>query len=58
MFKKYENMTDAEIEREADKVSFKIAISMGLLIGGYLIGRLTAVSDLQKGKLDEFIPKH
>lgn len=43
-----------------EKVENGILIACGIavaLMGGYLIGRFTAISDLQKGYLDCFIPK-
>lgn len=58
MYNKYKNMTESEMEKEIDRKLLRFGISTGLLIVGYVIGRLTAVDDLQKGKLNEFIPKH
>ena len=59
MFKKVKDMSREELE---DYVYVDICCTLALgvislFVGGYVVGRLTAIKDLENGKLDMFIPK-
>lgn len=41
-----------------DKGVMITCAGLSIFMGGYLTGRFTAVSDLQKGYLDCFVPKY
>lgn len=50
-------ISDYEFQKKFDKWWLIFSCGIGLFICGYVTGRLTAVKDLQDGKLDMFIPK-
>lgn len=57
MSNKNEYKFEKEFDDSFDKVWFTMVAAVGIFIGGYLTGRLTAIKDLQNGLLNEFIPK-
>lgn len=56
MIKKCKNNTKESIKDFVDSYTL-VLWGLSVLASGYIIGRITAVSDLQKGKLNMFIPK-
>ena len=49
-------MKEKTFDEKWDKVVLLLSIGAALFMGGYLAGRFTAISDLQKGNLYDFIP--
>ena len=57
MIKERKNTTKESIKDSLDSYSL-VLWGLCVLTSGYIIGRLTAVKDLQNGKLNMFIPKN
>jgi len=45
-------------EEKSESVVLLLCLGASLFVAGYLVGRFTAISDLQKGYLNCFIPKN
>lgn len=52
---KDKNVSDHETSKKGIDCWTLVLLGSSLFLGGYLTGRLTAVSDLKAGKLDMFI---
>ena len=50
-------MKEKSFDDGSEKIVMLASIGLAIFMGGYLTGRFTAVSDLQKGYLNCFIPK-